>query len=120
LRASTRFFNQKNYAAAARFWSPDYIQHSAYVAPGRDGLFDLVKNLPAGSFYEAGIIVAEGDIVMVQGRFKNIGRPANWIATDIIRIRDGIMVEHWDTIQDEETRAHSRSGRPMFGDSFPP
>jgi predicted SnoaL-like aldol condensation-catalyzing enzyme len=45
---------------------------------------------------------------------------ANWIAADILRIRDGNLVEHWDVIQDEATQEQSKSGRPMFGDSFPP
>ena len=43
----------------------------------------------------------------------------NWIAADILRIEDGILVEHWDVIQDEATREHSKSGNPMFGDEFP-
>jgi predicted SnoaL-like aldol condensation-catalyzing enzyme len=55
----------------------------------------------------------------VSGRFARFGAPVNWIAADILRIQDGILVEHRDVIQDEATRAQSRSGRPMFGDSFP-
>ena len=43
----------------------------------------------------------------------------NWIAADILRIEDGILVEHLDVIQDEATREQSESGRPMFGDKFP-
>jgi D-arabinose 1-dehydrogenase-like Zn-dependent alcohol dehydrogenase len=41
-------FNRRDFAAAERFWSPDYVQHNAHFAPGRKGLFDLVKSLPAG------------------------------------------------------------------------
>ena len=36
-------FNKRDYAAAERFWSPNYIQHSAHIAPGRQGLFDLIR-----------------------------------------------------------------------------
>ena len=35
--------NQRNYEAAKRYWSPHYIQHSAHIPPGREGLFNLVK-----------------------------------------------------------------------------
>ena len=98
-----------------RFWSPDYVQHSAHIAPGRDGLFDLIKSLPATLKYQAGMIVAEGDIVIVHGRFSGFGAPVNWIAADILRIDGGVMVEHWDVIQDEASREQSRSGLPMFG-----
>ena len=66
-----------------------------------------------------GVIVADGDFVIVHGRFSGLGRPANWIAVDIVRIEDGVLVEHWDVIQDEATQEQSKSGRPMFGDSFP-
>jgi len=111
-------FNKRDYAAAEKFWSPHYIQHSAHIAPGREGLFNLIKSLPPTLKYEPGMIVAEGDLVIVHGRFSGFGAPVNWIAADILRIEDGIMVEHWDVIQDEASRPSSKSGRPMFGDKF--
>jgi predicted SnoaL-like aldol condensation-catalyzing enzyme len=112
-------FNQRDYAAAERFWSPNYIQHSAHIAPGREGLFNLIKSLPQSLKYEPGTIVAEGDFVMVHGRFSGFGQPVNWIAADILRVKDGILVEHWDVIQDEVTEQQSKSGLPMFGEKFP-
>ena len=119
LKAFDTLFNQRDYAAAAKFWSPAYIQHSAHIAPGRDGLFNLVKTLPSSLRYESGTIMAEGDFVIAHGRFSGHGRPANWIAADILRIQDGVLAEHWDVIQDEATRESSKSGLPMFGDKFP-
>jgi len=62
--------------------------------------------------------VAEGDFVIVHGRFSGHGRPKSWIAADILRIVDGVLVEHWGVIQDEASQADSKNGRPMFGDSF--
>jgi predicted SnoaL-like aldol condensation-catalyzing enzyme len=112
-------FNKRDYAAAKRFWSPNYIQHSAHIEPGRDGLFNLIKSLPSTLRYEPGVIVAEGDFVIIHGRFSGFGLPVNWIAADIIRMKDGILIEHWDVIQDEATKEQSKSGNPMFGDSFP-
>ena len=119
LEAFDALFNRRDYAAAERLWSPGYIQHSAHIAPGREGLFTLVRGLPATLKYEPGVIVADGDFVIVYGRFSGFGAPANWIVADILRIEDGILVEHWDVIQDEATREQSKSGRPMFGNSFP-
>jgi predicted SnoaL-like aldol condensation-catalyzing enzyme len=119
LEAFDALFNRRDYAAAERLWSPGYIQHSAHIAPGREGLFNLVRGLPPTLKYEPGVIVADGDFVIVHGRFSGFGAPASWIAADILRIQEGILVEHWDVIQDEATREQSRSGRPMFGDSFP-
>jgi predicted SnoaL-like aldol condensation-catalyzing enzyme len=119
LEAFDALFNQRDYEKAAGFWSPDYIQHSAHIAPGRDGLFNLVKSLPAALRHEPGLIVAEGDYVILHGRFSGIGLPSNWIAADILLLKDGILMEHWDVIQDEATEPQSKSGRPMFGLHFP-
>jgi predicted SnoaL-like aldol condensation-catalyzing enzyme len=63
--------------------------------------------------------VADGDFVIVHGRFSGFGQPVNWIAADIVRIEDGILVEHWDVIQDEATQEQSKSGLPMFSNKFP-
>ncbi len=119
LKAFDTLFNQRDYVAAESYWLPKYIQHSAHIEPGREGLFNLVKSTPPTLKYEPGMIVADGDFVIVQGRFSGMGQPVNWIAADILRIEDGIMVEHWDVIQDEATQEQSKSGLPMFGDNFP-
>ena len=118
LEAFDTLFNKRDYAAAEKYRSPNYIQHSAHIAPGRQGLFNLIKSIPPTLRYEPGTIVAEGDFVIVHGRFSGFGTPVNWIAADILRIEDGILVEHWDVIQDEASRASSKSGLPMFGDKF--
>jgi predicted SnoaL-like aldol condensation-catalyzing enzyme len=118
LEAFDTLFNKRDYAAAEKFWSPQYIQHSAHIAPGREGLFDLVRSLPLTLKYEPGTIVAEGNFVIVHGRFSTFGLPVNWIAADIVRMENGILVEHWDVIQNEVTSQDSKSGLPMFGESF--
>ena len=118
LEAFDTLFNQRDYVAAERFWSPNYIQHSAHTEPGREGLFNLIRSVPATLRYEPGVIVAEGDFVIIHGRFSGMGRPRSWIAADVLRIADGVLAEHWDVLQDEATRAESKSGLPMFGDRF--
>ena len=119
LEAFDTLFNKRDYAAAERFWSPNYIQHSAHIAPGREGLFDLIRAVPATLRYENQLIVAEGDYVLLHGRFSGIGQPANWIVVDIVRLENGKLAEHWDVIEDEVTKETSVSGLPMFGDKFP-
>ena len=118
LEAFDTLFNKRDYAAAERFWSPNYIQHSAHIGPGREGLFNLIKASPASLKYEPGLIVAEGNFVIVHGRFSGTGLPRNWIAADVVRIVGGVLAEHWDVLQDEAARAESKSGLPMFGASF--
>jgi epsilon-lactone hydrolase len=120
IEAFDTLFNRRDYVGAEAFWSPDYIQHSAHIAPGRSGLFDLVKTLPAELRYEHQLVVATGDHVILHGRFSGHGQPANWIVADVVRVADGKLAEHWDVIQDEVDETQSRSGLPMFGDVFPP
>jgi predicted SnoaL-like aldol condensation-catalyzing enzyme len=119
LEAFDTLFNKRDYKAAERYWSSNYIQHSAHIKPGRDGLFDLIRSSPATLRYESGTIVAEGDYVIIYGRFSGTGRPRNWIAADVVRVVDGVLAEHWDVLQDEATEAESQSGLPMFGTKFP-
>lgn len=119
LEAFDTLFNRRDYEAAEKFWSPEYIQHSAHIPAGRDGLFNLIRNLPATLRYENHLVVADGDTVITHGRFSGIGLPANWITADIMTLKDGVLVEHWDVIQDEATKLQSQSGNPMFGSTFP-
>ena len=64
-------------------------------------------------------MLAEGNFVMVHGRYSGIGQPANWIIVDIVRLENRVLAEHWDVVEDEVTRESSKSGLPMFGDAFP-
>jgi predicted SnoaL-like aldol condensation-catalyzing enzyme len=119
LEAFDTLFNKRDYAVAERFWSSKYIQNSAHIAPGREGLFALVRSTPDTLRYENQVIIAEGDYAIAHGRFSGIGRPAAWIAADIVRFEEGRLAEHWDVLQDEATQKESVSGLPMFGKNFP-
>jgi len=119
LEAFEALFNGRDYVAAEKYWSPDYIQHSAHIPPGREGLFALIRGLPATMRYENALTVADGDYVMLHGRFSGIGLPAAWVVVDVVRLEGGRLAEHWDVVEDEATEEQSKSGRPMFGSSFP-
>ena len=118
LRAYDTLFNRRDYLAAEQFWPPDFIQHSSFFAPGRDGLFDAIRSFPETFRYEYDIVIAEGDLVIVYGRFSGNG-PVALVAADVLRVVDGRFIEHWDVLQPEATRADSKSGLPMFRNTFP-
>ena len=118
LEAFDTLFNKRDYVKAAQFWSENYIQHSAHIEPGRDGLFNLVRSAPKTLRYENALILVQGDYVMLHGRFSGNGLPRAWIAADVVRMENGRLKEHWDVLQDEATREESKSGLPMFGTSF--
>lgn len=117
LKALHEAFNLRDDTAYQRYWSPDYIQHSAILPPGVDGLRKEMSALPQTFKYEPGLIVAEGDHVMVHGKYSGFA-PKSWIIVNIFRIADGLLAEHWDVIQDEASESESKSGAPMFGEVF--
>ena len=57
--------------------------------------------------------------MILYGRYSGIGLPVNWIVANIVRIKNGVLVERWDVTQDEATKEQSKSGAPMLGKSFP-
>ncbi len=119
LEAFEALFNRRDYVAAEKYWSPDYIQHSAHIPPGREGLFALIRGLPPTMRYENALTVGDGDYVMLHGRFSGMGLPAAWVVADIVRLEGGRLAEHWDVVEDEATEEQSKSGHPMFGGTFP-
>ena len=118
LKAFDALFNQHDYEAAATMWSENYIQHSSHIAPGRAGLFDRVRSFPSTFKYENALAVAEGDYVVLHGRFSGDNLPRPMIVVNILRLENERLVEHWDVIQDEVTAEESKSGLPMIGDRF--
>jgi predicted SnoaL-like aldol condensation-catalyzing enzyme len=78
----------------------------------------LARALPASALYGNAHVVAEGDLVILYGRFSGHGLPRNWIVADVVCLENGLLAEHWDVIQNEVTQAESKSGLPMFGTRF--
>ena len=93
LEALDTLFNQRDYVNAERYWPPNYIQHSAHIKPGREGLLNIL------------------------GRYSGMGLPVNWVVADIFRIRDDVLAEHWDVIQNEATKDTPRVECPFLGTS---
>ena len=114
LNAFDTLFNKRDYGSAERFWSPRYIQHSAHIPPGREGLFDLVKSLPATLRYENHIAAATGDFVILHGRFSGHGLPAAWVVADIVRMEDGVLAERTYSVWPDLEALMRSHGVPQF------
>jgi hypothetical protein len=100
LQAPDTLFSKRDYEAAARLWLDRYVQHSAHIAPGRDGLFNLVRALPVTLRYENQLIAAEGDYVIGYGRFSGIGQHAAWIVP---------ISSEWKTVNSPSIGTRSRT-----------
>ena len=94
-----------------KYWDSNYIQHNPAVPNGSAVLKGWVGSLPANFKYEPGMVVAEGDLVMMHGRYSGMG-PKPMVGVDIFRLAKGKIVEHWDILQEETSP--TVSGNPMF------
>ena len=112
LKAFDTLFNERDYAAAEHFWSPKYIQHCAHIAPGREGLFALIRSAPDTLRYENQRIVAEGLADLVA-----FGRP--YIANpDLVqRFADNAPLAEvdWETVY--ASGPHGYSDYPTYQSS---
>lgn len=109
----TKAFTERDFTALEQWFSPDYIQHNPFIPSKRAGLRGYVEKLPKGKVYEPGMIVAEGDLVMVHGRYSGGGEKA-LVAADIFRFEGDQVVEHWDVLQEEVPADETIAGNAMF------
>ena len=119
LEAFDTLFNKRDYEAAERYWSPNYIQHSAHIEPGARWTVQFDPQRTPHPALRTSAHRYGGRLCDRPRPIFGHGRPRNWIAADILRIADGVLAEHWDVLQDEATREESQSGLPMFGTTFP-
>ena len=106
-------FVRRDSSVVERHFAKDYVQHNPSIPNGRDAIRGLIGQLAATFRYEAGMIVAEDDLVMIHGRYTGWG-PKPMVAVDIFRVVDGKLVEHWDVLQEEVPASATASGNPMF------
>ncbi len=102
LEAMTALFQRHDVSVVERLYAPNYIQHNASMPQGRDALAKIVETMSDDVFYEPGLIVAEGSIVAIHGRIRGWG-PKPQVVVDIFRIENGLLAEHWDVLQEEES-----------------
>ena len=99
--------------AVRLYFGKPYLQHNPMIPDGADDLPKVVASLPANFKYEPGVIVADGDLVMIHGLYTGWG-PKPLVTVDIFRVKNGKLVEHWDVMQENVPASQTKSGRPMF------
>ena len=106
-------FNEKNLAAAEKFWAGKMIQHNPTMPNGLEVLRDFIRHADPKLKYEPGKILSDGDIISIHGRYHNWGGKT-MIAADYFRLENGKVVEHWDVMQEDVPAAQSVNGNSMF------
>lgn len=111
VQAVTELFVDKDLTAIDRYWADSYMQRNPGLASTSAVLKEALKDMPSDMTYEIGMVIAEGDLVAIHGRYTGWG-PTPLIVVDIYRIENGKIAEHWDVGQDEVLE--TASGLPMF------
>ena len=111
--ALTELFIKGDLTALDRYWSDQYVQHNPMIANGHDALKGLLTSLGPNAKAEFGLMIEEGDFVMVHSRYTGLG-PKPLIAVDIFRIQNNKLAEHWDVLQEEVPAGMTSSKNPMF------
>lgn len=106
-------FVERNPQSVLQHFSDSYIQHNPLIPNGKAAITALVASLPLNFVYEMGKVVADGNLIMVHGRYSGWG-PKPLIAVDIFRTEGYLLAEHWDVMQEEVPAQLTASGHPMF------
>ncbi|MGV9613992.1 nuclear transport factor 2 family protein [Nocardia xishanensis] len=106
-------FNRKDFGAARRYLSDDYIQHNPLIADGVEGLRArlafLGQTFPALSV-KVERLVAEGDYVVAHVHAVRVPGRRGVAIMDIFRLDNGRLAEHWDVMQDIPEDALNQNG----------
>lgn len=111
VNAVTELFIERDLTAIDRYWADSYMQRNPGLASTSAVLKDALRDMPEGMTYEIGMVIAEGDLVAIHGRYSGWG-PTPLIVVDIYRVENGLIAEHWDVGQEEVL--DTASGLPMF------
>ena len=106
-------FVDRDPAVLDRRFSDDYRQHNPLIANGTAAIKAVIAGLSPDFKYEPGLVVADGEYVMIHGRYTGWG-PKPLVAVDIFRVANGKIAEHWDVMQEEVPAAQSANGKSML------
>ncbi len=79
-----------------------YIQHNLSFPDGKGAIVGFFADEPTGIDITVHRIFEEGDLVVVHSTYGGVwndNRPQ--VVFDVFRFEDGLIVEHWDNLEDE-------------------
>jgi len=110
--ALDELFGRRDLTALDRYWSDPYVEHAPHATDGVRSLRAEVRGLPAGFSYEPGLIMGDGDRVVVHALVRGAA-PEPVISVQIFRLDRGKIVEHWENVQVAVPADQSANGNPM-------
>ncbi len=113
------FYVEDNPTDAFTCWMhADYIQHNPNAPTGRDATLAMMQasmaRLPDLSHEVKRVVWGDADLVAVHHHFRRKRDERGWAVVDILRIKDGWVVEHWDVMQPVPDPAETKNKNGMF------
>lgn len=116
----TDFFNmfyvqKKTREAFEKHMVADYIQHNPMAPDGREATLQVLEPFLASApnvTYDIKRIIVEGDMAVVHSHMIPNPGEQGFAVVDIVRLKDGKIVEHWDVLQPMPEK--SANPHPMF------
>jgi len=97
------FYNKKDFDNAKLMLAEDFANHHHGVGVGRERTVETFKEMAATPFPDFSLTVlravAEDDLVWTHGVIRVAPGVPPVVVVDIWRVRDGLLVEHWDVGQ---------------------
>lgn len=111
--AMTALFVNRDVTAIDTYWGQDYVQHNPHIPNGHEALQRIVAGLAPDFTYEPGLVLEDGDFVVIHGRYTGwAAKPM--LAADYFKVKDGKLIEHWDVMQEEVPREQTAAKTAMF------
>lgn len=104
----------RNWDRMRELYADNYVQHSANMTDGKEGVIDLFKSLDYSTLvYERKMTIAEGPYIIGISKARLAPDASELIVVDINFIRDGKSREHWDILMPISGKPNP-SGRTPF------
>ena len=93
-------WNAHDTSKVADYVAENYIQHNPNVEQGRQGLLNFLENhfFKLEAKHDIQLALEDGDLVAVHV-YVSFNNGAKAVVTDIYRLVDGDITEHWDSVQ---------------------
>ena len=92
-------WNAHDDSKVSQYVCEDYVQHNPNVEQGRQGLLNFLKFFfTKEAKHDIQLALEDGDLVAVYV-YVTFNDGSKAVVTDIYRLENGIIMEHWDSVQ---------------------
>lgn len=103
VRFYEKVFVERDVVGGSKALADGYVQHNPMVPNGKRGFVTFFKEIfsqQPGLKARIIRVATNGDCVWVNAHFTTHPEDRGFLVVDIFRVEDGVLVEHWDVMQE--------------------